>query len=73
MSPKAHVLFNTHGSDWFRCMEKCPMYNRALAPSFTSEEEMAELRMWAYNTTTDPISKTHYEDSFGRSIWIPFR
>ena len=67
-------MFNTHAADWSVCMDKCLKYNRSMAPSFTTKEEIDELMSWALNTTTDPISKVEYSDALGRGVfWVPYR
>ena len=50
-------MFNTHAPDWLQCMDQCPKYNGAKAPSFSNKEEMVDLATWAINTTIDPIAK----------------
>ena len=72
-SQKARIKFNTYAFEWSKCMETCPKYNRALAPTFNDQKELEELIKWTYNVTTDPITNTFYEDGFGRAIWLPFR
>ena len=54
-------------------MATCPKYNRAMVPSFTDKEEFEELIRWLYDTTTDPTTKTLYNEAYSISIWIPFR
>ena len=54
-------------------MDTCPKYNRAVVPSYTSLAGMEELQVWSYNITTDPVTKTIYEDAFSTSFWLPFR
>ena len=53
----SRIMFNTHAPDWLQCMNQCPKYNRAKAPSFINKEEMEDLATWAINTTIDPIAK----------------
>ena len=68
------IMFNTHAAAWSECMDKCLKYNRSMAPSFTTKEEMDELISWALNTTTDPISLVQYPDAVGRGfLWVPYR
>ena len=70
----SRIMFNTHAADWSECMDKCLKYNRSMAPSFTTKEEMDELISWALNTTTDPISLVQYPDAVGRGfLWVPYR
>ena len=54
-------------------MATCPKYNRAMVPSFIDKEEFEELIRWLYDTTTDPTTKTLYNEAYSISIWIPFR
>ena len=63
------IMFNTHAADWSECMEKCLKYNRSMAPSFSTKEEMDELISWTLKTTSDPMSlfKSPY------LIWLPYR
>ena len=70
---KSRVLFNSQSPQWSQCMDTCPKYSGAKAPSFTDRAQLDELIVWALNTTTDPASFTLYEDAIGRSFWIPFR
>ena len=69
----SRVKFPTHTSEWVKCMEMCPKYERAIVPSFTTRAEMDNLITWLYETTTDPTSGTHYPDVIGKAIWLPFR
>ena len=69
----SRVKFPTHTSEWVKCMEMCPKYERAIVPSFTTKAEMDNLITWLYETTTDPISGTHYPDVIGKAMWLPFR
>ena len=69
----SRVKFPTHTSEWVKCMEMCPKYERAIVPSFTTKVEMDNLITWLYETTTDPISGTHYPDVIGKAMWLPFR
>ena len=71
----SRVLFNTHAvsEQWAVCMETCTKYRRAMAPSFSSLEEMQELVTWLWDTTTDPVTNILYADAKGRAVWIPFR
>ena len=74
-SDKARVQFNTHAFalEWSDCMATCSKYRRAMAPIFTTQEELEELITWAYKTTTDPTTGNYYPDTLGRSFWIPAR
>ena len=71
----SRVLFNTHAvsGQWSVCMETCTKYGRAMAPSFSSLEEMQELVTWLWDTSTDPVTNILYADAKGRAVWIPFR
>ena len=53
----SRIMFNTHAPDWLQCMDQCPKYNGAKAPSFSNKQEMVDLATWAINTTIDPIAK----------------
>ena len=74
-SRMSRVLFNTYdvASTWKGCMDTCSKYNRAMAPSFKSQEEVEELIAWIFETTTDPITNLLYPEALGRALWIPFR
>ena len=67
------MKFNTYAMKWSACMDTCPKYNRAMVPSYTSLAGLEELQVWSYNVTTDPVTKTIYEDGFSRAFWLPFR
>ena len=54
-------MFNTHAPDWLQCMDQCPKYNGAKAPSFSNKQEMVDLATWASNTTIDPIAKGRHQ------------
>ena len=54
-------------------MDTCPKYNRAMVPSYSSLAGLEELQVWSYNITTDPVTRTIYEDGFSRAFWLPFR
>ena len=85
----SRVKFNTYAGSWSRCMDKCPKYNRAAAPSFHDQEifppvvcykyfcvlqaGMEEILNWDYNTFIDPNTTTIYEDVEGQAFWIPYR
>ena len=69
----SRVKFNTYAMKWSACMDTCPKYNRAMVPSYTSLAGLEELQVWSYNITTDPVTRTIYEDGFSRAFWLPFR
>ena len=69
----SRVKFNTYAMKWSACMDTCPKYNRAMVPSYTSLAGLEELQVWSYNVTTDPVTRTIYEDGFSRAFWLPFR
>ena len=71
----SRVLFNTYdvAAKWKGCMDTCSKYDRAMAPSFKSQDEMEELLTWLYETTTDPVSDKLYPEALGRGLWIGFR
>ena len=74
-SGMSRVLFNTYdvAAKWKGCMDTCSKYDRAMAPSFRSQEKVEELIAWIFETTTDPMTNMLYPDALGRALWIPFR
>ena len=69
---KSRVMFNTKFPEWRRCMDTCTKYRGARAPAVADQAEMEELRLWAYNTTIDPVTQHPYEYG-GKLFWMAYK
>ena len=70
---KQRILFNNVAVSWEKCMQTCPKYREAQAPTFTDSEGLNDLVQWAFNTTRDPETLVDYSEVTSASFWIPFR
>ena len=53
-------------------MDTCTKYQGARAPAVVDQVEMEELKLWAYNTTIDPVTQHPYEYG-GKFFWMAYR
>ena len=72
-SSKARVFFPTVTTDAIACMNKCQKYNRAEAPSFSTEEEWMELETWLSDTVRDKATGLYYEGILSSAFWMAYR
>ena len=68
---KSRLMFNTKFPEWRRCMDTCTKYRGARAPAGADQAEMEELRLWAHNTTIDPVTQSSYEYG-GMFFWMAY-
>ena len=68
-SDKARIIFEIVETDGIKCLDRCQKYNRARAPIFSDQAEFDELVAWAFNATTDPVTKLLYF-AVSPSFWI---
>ena len=68
---KSRLMFNTKFPEWRRCMDTCTKYRGARAPAVANQAEMEELRLWAHNTTIDPVTQSSYEYG-GMFFWMAY-
>ena len=68
---KSRLMFNTVFPEWRRCMDTCTKYRGARAPAVADQAEMEELRLWAHNTTIDPVTQSSYEYG-GMFFWMAY-
>ena len=72
----SRVMFTTGAKfvGWAECMDTCPKYNRARAPSIPSRAALQELVSWTHSTIRDPDTMELYP-GVGRfqGLWLPYR
>ena len=72
----SRVMFTTGTKfvSWAECMNTCPKYNRAQAPSIASRAGLQELVSWTHTTIRDPDTRELYP-GVGRfqGLWLPYR
>ena len=72
----SRVMFTTGAKfvGWAECMDTCPKYNRAQAPSIASGAGLQELVSWTHTTIRDPDTLELYP-GVGRfqGLWLPYR
>ena len=69
-SDKARILFEIVETDGIKCLDRCQKYNRARAPIFSDKVEFDKLVAWAFNATTDPVTKLLYTTGYSPTFWI---
>ena len=74
---RTRVLFPSM-TYWSTCMDKCLMYSQARAPSYSTQEELQELIMWALATSVDKVAlatgtRAHYSAFPSWFFWVAYR
>ena len=75
---KSRVMFSANAPSWSTCMDKCPMYSQARAPSYSTQEELGDLIRWALATSVDKVAlatgtRAHYSAFPSWFFWVAYR
>ena len=59
--------------DWVKCMDTCSKYRRAMAPSFSDENSLQQLKAWSNKVSVDPSTSAFYPDVKSNVFWLAYR